>query len=100
MTSSRITPFLWLEGRAQEAAEFYVAVFRNALVISSTRFGAGPAEGTPPSLLSWTGSLFSPLTAILPALMQDADRGAAVIDALLQMQKPDIRRLQDAYDRG
>ena len=46
MITSRITPFLWLEGRAQEAAEFYVAVFRNARIISATRFGAGPAEGS------------------------------------------------------
>ena len=46
MTNPRIPPFLWLEGRAQEAAEFYVGVFRNARVTSATRFGAGPAEGS------------------------------------------------------
>ena len=154
MITSRITPFLWLEGRAQEAAEFYVAVFRNARITSATRFGAGPAEGsatvafdldgqpffafdghpaipfTPaisfvvncatqeevdyywerlleggkPVQCGWLEDKFGVswqiVPAILPALMQDADRGAAVIEALLQMQKPDIQRLQDAYDRG
>ena len=129
-------------------------MFRNARVVFSTRFGAGPAEGsatvafeldgqpffafdghpaipfTPansfvvncatqeegdyywerlleggkPVQCGWLEDKFGVswqiVPAILPALMQDAGRGAAVMEALLQMQKPDIRRLQDAYDRG
>ena len=61
-------------------------------------------EGGKPVQCDWLEDKFGVswqiMPAILPALMQDADRGAAVIDTLLQMQKPDIRLLQDAYDRG
>jgi predicted 3-demethylubiquinone-9 3-methyltransferase (glyoxalase superfamily) len=32
----KITPFLWFEGNALEAAEFYVSVFKNAKVISAS----------------------------------------------------------------
>lgn len=32
----RITPFLWFDNNAQEAMNFYVSVFKNAKVISSS----------------------------------------------------------------
>lgn len=39
----KITPFLWFDGRAEEAMNFYVSVFRNSQVLSVVRFGeAGP----------------------------------------------------------
>jgi predicted 3-demethylubiquinone-9 3-methyltransferase (glyoxalase superfamily) len=39
----KITPFLWFDGRAEEAAEFYVSIFRDAKVTALTRYGeAGP----------------------------------------------------------
>jgi len=38
-----ITPFLWFTGRAEEAAEFYVATFKNSRITDITRYGeAGP----------------------------------------------------------
>ena len=42
----KVAPFLWLEDRAQEAAEFYVSVFRNARITSVSRFTQGPAAGS------------------------------------------------------
>ena len=42
----KITPFLWLDGVAREAAEFYVAIFQNSRIVSSDTFGEGPAEGS------------------------------------------------------
>lgn len=30
----RITPFLWFDGRAEEAAEFYTAIFENSRILS------------------------------------------------------------------
>ena len=42
----KITPFLWLDGIAREAAEFYVSVFDNSRIVSSDTFGEGPAEGS------------------------------------------------------
>ena len=42
----KITPFLWLDGVAREAAEFYVSIFANSRILSSETFGEGPAEGS------------------------------------------------------
>jgi len=44
----RITPFLWYDTQAEEAASFYVSVFKNSKVTRVTRYGdAGPgAKGT------------------------------------------------------
>jgi predicted 3-demethylubiquinone-9 3-methyltransferase (glyoxalase superfamily) len=44
----KITPFLWFDGNAEEAANFYVSIFKNAKILSVTRYGeAGPApKGT------------------------------------------------------
>ena len=40
---SKITPCLWFDGRAEEAAKFYVSVFRDAKMGEVTRYGeAGP----------------------------------------------------------
>ena len=45
----RITPCLWFDGQAQEAAEFYTAVFRNSKIVKIVRYGeAGhDAHGQP-----------------------------------------------------
>jgi predicted 3-demethylubiquinone-9 3-methyltransferase (glyoxalase superfamily) len=46
----RITPCLWFDDQAQEAAEFYTAIFRNSRIIKIARYGeAGrEAHGRPP----------------------------------------------------
>jgi predicted 3-demethylubiquinone-9 3-methyltransferase (glyoxalase superfamily) len=39
----KITPFLWYDGRAEEAANFYTSIFNNSKIVSLTRYGdAGP----------------------------------------------------------
>ena len=39
----RITPFLWFDNQAEEAAKFYVSIFKNSKIISIARYGeAGP----------------------------------------------------------
>src|SRR3954463_14128479 len=39
----KITPFLWFDNRAEEAARFYTSIFNNSSVIETTRRGdAGP----------------------------------------------------------
>lgn len=39
----KITPFLWFNGQAEEAAQFYVSVFRNAKITGMSRYGkTGP----------------------------------------------------------
>ena len=44
----KITPFLWFDGNAEEAMNFYVSIFENSKVLSVTRYGdAGPGpKGT------------------------------------------------------
>src|SRR2546428_3664537 len=44
----KIVPFLWFDGNAEEAMNFYVSVFKNSKVLNVTRYGeAGPGpKGT------------------------------------------------------
>jgi predicted 3-demethylubiquinone-9 3-methyltransferase (glyoxalase superfamily) len=44
----KITPFLWFDGKAEEAMTFYTSIFKDSKVIGVTRYGdAGPApKGT------------------------------------------------------
>jgi predicted 3-demethylubiquinone-9 3-methyltransferase (glyoxalase superfamily) len=39
----KITPFLWFDGKAEEAVNFYVSIFENSKILSVNRYGdAGP----------------------------------------------------------
>ena len=39
----KITPFLWFDGQAEEAAKFYVSIFKNSKIVTIARYGeAGP----------------------------------------------------------
>jgi predicted 3-demethylubiquinone-9 3-methyltransferase (glyoxalase superfamily) len=44
----KITPFLWFDGKAEEAANFYVSIFKNSKITNVGRYGdAGPGpKGT------------------------------------------------------
>src|SRR6202166_2754638 len=44
----KITPFLWFDGKAEEAAVFYTSVFKNSKILNIARYGeAGPGpKGT------------------------------------------------------
>jgi predicted 3-demethylubiquinone-9 3-methyltransferase (glyoxalase superfamily) len=35
----KITPFLWFDGKAEEAANFYVAIFKNSKIGKVNRYG-------------------------------------------------------------
>jgi len=39
--SQKITPFLWFDRQAEEAANFYVSVFPNSKIVKVVRYGAG-----------------------------------------------------------
>jgi len=36
--AQRITPFLWFENQAEEAAAFYTSIFKNSKVLATTRY--------------------------------------------------------------
>lgn len=40
----KITPFLWFDDKAEEAANYYVSVFRNSKIRSVARHGEAGAE--------------------------------------------------------
>jgi predicted 3-demethylubiquinone-9 3-methyltransferase (glyoxalase superfamily) len=37
----KITPFLWFDGQAEEAMQFYVSIFHNSRLVNVVRYGAG-----------------------------------------------------------
>jgi predicted 3-demethylubiquinone-9 3-methyltransferase (glyoxalase superfamily) len=40
----RITPCLWFDDQAEEAAEFYTAIFRNSRIVNISRYGEAGRE--------------------------------------------------------
>jgi predicted 3-demethylubiquinone-9 3-methyltransferase (glyoxalase superfamily) len=153
----KITTFLWFDDKAEEAANFYVGLFKNSKINSVSRYGeAGPGpkgtamtvsfelEGqeftalnggphykfTPAISLfvncetqqevdelwerlsaggrkdrcGWLQDKYGLSWQIIPTalmrLMSDPDpkKSARVMQAMLQMDKIDIRKLQEAHD--
>jgi predicted 3-demethylubiquinone-9 3-methyltransferase (glyoxalase superfamily) len=51
-TAQRITPCLWFDEEAEDAARFYTAIFKNSRIVQTTRYGEtgqeihGKAPGT------------------------------------------------------
>jgi predicted 3-demethylubiquinone-9 3-methyltransferase (glyoxalase superfamily) len=37
----KITPFLWYENQAEQAAKFYTSIFKNSRILDVSRFGEG-----------------------------------------------------------
>ncbi len=42
----KITPFLWFDGRAKEAINFYTSIFKNSKIGIQNRFGETVSSGT------------------------------------------------------
>lgn len=42
----KITPFLWFDDKAEEAANFYASIFKNSKIGSITRYGEEGAEAS------------------------------------------------------
>jgi predicted 3-demethylubiquinone-9 3-methyltransferase (glyoxalase superfamily) len=155
----KITPFLWFDGKAEEAMNFYVSVFKNSKVVRVSRYGAagpgpkgtvmsatfqldgqdffalngGPqftfspaisffvncetqqevdelweklSEGGEKTKCGWLKDKYGLSWQIIPSVLgrllqdKDVDKANRVMKAMLQMDKIDIKRLQQAYDRG
>ena len=43
--TSKIHPFLWFDGQAEDAARFYVSIFENSRIVHVEKISSGPAEG-------------------------------------------------------
>jgi predicted 3-demethylubiquinone-9 3-methyltransferase (glyoxalase superfamily) len=44
MITQRLTPCLWFENQAEEAANYYVGIFRNSRIIAITRYSSAGQE--------------------------------------------------------
>lgn len=42
----KITPFLWFDSQAEEAAGFYASIFKHSRIVSISRYGAEGAEAS------------------------------------------------------
>jgi len=156
LNRNKITPFLWFDDKAEEAANFYVSVFKDSKIETVSRYGdAGPgpkgsvmilqfqlegqrftalnggpifhftpaisllvdcqtqeevddlwqklSAGGRPDRCGWLQDKFGLSWQIIPAalgkLMSDPDpkKSNRVMQAMLQMEKIDIKRLEQAY---
>lgn len=157
----KITPFLWFEDQAEDAAKFYTSIFKNSKVGKITRYGesaekaagrpagsvmtvefeiagqkftalnGGPvfkfnesisfvvncetqedvdyfwekltADGGQESQCGWLRDKFGVSWQVVPTVLiemlhdKDPERSERVMKAMLQMQKIDIKKLNDAY---
>jgi predicted 3-demethylubiquinone-9 3-methyltransferase (glyoxalase superfamily) len=52
--SQKITPNLWFDTEAEEAAEFYVSIFKNSRIVNTSRYGeSGPREAGMVMTIEW-----------------------------------------------
>jgi len=52
----KITPFLWFNDQAEEAANFYTSIFKNSKIVSTMRYGEG-SRGPKGSVMTVTFEL-------------------------------------------
>jgi len=118
-----ITPFLWFDTQAEDAMTFYASIFKRSKVISVTfteaiSFFVGCetqeemdelwtkliADGGAPSRCGWLKDKFGLSWQIVPRTLgrmlgdKDAAKSKRVLNVILQMEKLDLKRLQQAYD--
>jgi predicted 3-demethylubiquinone-9 3-methyltransferase (glyoxalase superfamily) len=155
----KIRPFLWFDGKAEEAALFYIGIFKNATLGSVMRYGdAGPGpkgsvmlvtftieeqefialngssrfsftpaisffvtcenqeevdtywdrlcDGGNPLQCGWITDKYGVTWQIVPSgltdMLQDEKpaKATAVMQAMMQMVKLDIRQLRQAYEQA
>ena len=146
MEFKKITPFLWFNNQAEEAAKLYCSIFKNSKIITLTpmmaifelegqRFFAGnfgpqfqfteatsfyvscdnqeevdyfweklTENGGQTGRCGWLKDKFGLSWQIVPTVFEklistsDADKRQRVFTAMQQMNKMDIKKLQQAYD--
>ncbi|TMA11495.1 MAG: VOC family protein [Deltaproteobacteria bacterium] len=154
----KITPFLWFDGKAEEAMNFYTSIFKNSKVVGIMRYGeAGPgpkgtvmsvtfqldgqeftalnggpmftfspaisffvncetqeevdelweklSEGGEKQRCGWLKDKYGVSWQIVPTVLgemlqdKDPEKSKRVMNAMLQMNKIDIKSLKQAYER-
>jgi predicted 3-demethylubiquinone-9 3-methyltransferase (glyoxalase superfamily) len=158
----RITPCLWFDNQAEEAAKFYVSIFKNSKILTVARYGeegakvsgqpkgtvmtvsfrldgqnflalnGGPifkfteaislivncktqrevdrmweklSEGGKKGQCGWLKDKYGLSWQIVPTILgelmktKDPKKSERVMQAVLQMSKPDINKLKQAYEQ-
>jgi predicted 3-demethylubiquinone-9 3-methyltransferase (glyoxalase superfamily) len=101
----KITPFLWFEGEAEEAAKFYVSIFKNSKIDNVTHYGeAGPLpEGTAMTVeFTLEGQEFMALnggSAAPPIAGGNIPKGAIALFVTCETQN-EVDLLWDALSKG
>jgi predicted 3-demethylubiquinone-9 3-methyltransferase (glyoxalase superfamily) len=139
----KITPFLWFDGKAEQAMKFYVSIFKNSKIVGANRFqldgqefmvlNGGPqftftpaislfvncetqqevdelweklSEGGEKGKCGWLKDKYGLSWQIIPSVLgkllhdKDAEKAKRVMQAMMRMNKIDIKALQKAYDGG
>src|SRR6267143_4940286 len=143
----KIVPFLWFDGKAEEAAKFYVSIFKNSKVLSATpmsvtfqlegqqfyALNGGPQYKFTPAIslfvncetqqevdelwkqlspggredqCGWLQDKYGLSWQIIPSALgkmlgdKDPKKANSVMQAMLQMDKIDIGKLKQAYDKA
>ena len=155
----KITPFLWYDNQAEEAANFYTSIFKNSKITNIARYGdAGPgpkgsvmivtfqlegqnftalnggpvfnftpaislyvdcetqeevdqlwdklSEGGRKDRCGWLQDKYGLSWQIIPQALQnlmsdpDPKKSQSVMKAMLQMDKIDVKKLQEAHERA
>jgi predicted 3-demethylubiquinone-9 3-methyltransferase (glyoxalase superfamily) len=141
----KITPFLWFDGKAEEAANFYTSIFKNSKIVHITQMSAtfqldglefiafsggsmftfSPAvsffvrcetqqeidyfweelsTGGEKQRCGWLKDKFGVSWQIIPPVLgdmlndEDAEKSQRVMQAMLQMDKIEIKKLKQAYE--
>jgi predicted 3-demethylubiquinone-9 3-methyltransferase (glyoxalase superfamily) len=103
--TQRISPCLWFDSQAEEAAAFYVSVFKNSKITSVTRYPKAGEETPKAQQCGWLkdkyGLSWQVVPAILLELLKDHESPTAqrAMEALLRMKKIDISELERAVAR-
>jgi len=89
MRLNRISPCLWFDSKAEEAARYYCSIFENSKIRAISRW-----------LKDRYGLSWQVVPTVLAKLMTDPDtrRADRVMTALLQMKKFDIAALRRASE--
>ena len=150
----KIRPFLWFDGKAEEAMNFYISIFKNSKIVNVSRSGAegrvsgctfqldghefialngGPqftfspaisffvncemqpevdelweklSEGGEKGRCGWLKDKFGLSWQVIPSVLgpmlhdKDPVKAKRVMNAMLQMNKIEIKGLQQAYEQG
>jgi len=74
--TSKIAPCLWFDHQAEEAANFYVSVFKNSRIVQVTRYAEAGRE--------------------IHKRDHTSEKAERAMDAMLRMKKIDIAELERA----